>query len=100
MLRCVICGIDGIDGARLLSPRSYAVASHALGQGQGHGRGQGHGQGLEFDGELFFTNSVMPQAIASVHSALSAKYKNRGGGAGAGVVDMPKGERGVIIGEC
>lgn len=85
----------GIDGSRLLSPKSYAVASHALGQGQGQGRGQG--QGLEFDGEVFFTDCVMPQAIASVHSALRAKDKNR---AGAGVVVKPKGERGVIFRKC
>jgi hypothetical protein len=47
---------------------------------------------LEFDGEVFFTDCVMPQAIASVHSALRAKDKNRVGG-GMGVMVKPKGEK-------
>jgi hypothetical protein len=93
----MVYGVDGIDGSRLLSPKSHAVAFHA--QGQGQGRGQGQGQGLEFDGEVFFTDCVMPQAIASVHSALRAKDKNRAGG-GVGVVVKPKGKRGVILRKC
>ena len=76
-----------IDNARLLSPRSYARASHALGQGQG--QGQVLGQGLEFGGEVFFTNSLMPQALTSLHTALRDRDRHRdrnrdrtGGGGG------------------
>ena len=74
------------------------------GQGQVKGQGQGQGQGLEFGGEVFFTNSLMPQALTSLHTALRDRdrgrdrdrYKDRGGrgGGGRGTGDKVRGSTG------